>query len=517
MVATSDDMFRQLWLDWAIQAFNEQQEHYEKLEAYYNGDHELEFATDRWRETFGGEFEEFSDNWCGVVVDSLVSRMAVKGWDADGSQAKEMKKLAQEISDYNDLPAEELDLYTGTVSKGDGYLLVWESEDDPGEVDMVYHDPLEVNVIYDPENKRKIARAAKHWYDLEGRRHLRLYFDDHIEAYFIPDDTQAAFLTGFRLPDDRSELPPQWESEGPDIPNPYGRVPVFHFRNKRQNSTHGQSEIEVVIPVQNAVNKMLMDLMVGSEFGSFRQKWMTGAGHPPEGWKAGSGRVWATTDPNARFGEFGQIDLDPITKAIDSLIGHIAKITNTPMHYLRPSGDMPSGEALKTAESGLVTKAAQRAKTWGPAWADAMSFAMQIKENRFEPIPRDERVTPLWDAFDIRHDLEQAQTAQLKALLGIPLEKLWMEHFGYDDEQIAEFKKINADIVASVLAAAAAQAGQVPPGAPSDATGPNLTQVLAMLGKGETSKTAAGEATPSPQPNTGPPASPTRRARGFRD
>lgn len=502
------------WVQWAVDAFNDANEQYARLEAYYIGDHELEYATDRWLDTFGTEFEEFSDNWCGVVVDAIASRLTVTGWDCDGPNGEQLKTMAQDIHDYNDLTAEELDLYTGTVSKGDGYLLVWPSEDDPGEVDVVYHDATDVNVLYDPSNLRKIARGAKHWYDLDGVRHLRIYYPDRIEPYVIPDSTTGAATSGYLIPDWDDTLPPGWEREGARIPNPYGRVPIFHFRNKKNNSTHGLSEITSVIPIQNAVNKLLMDLMVGSEFGSYRQKWMAGAGHPPEGWKAGTGRVWATTDPNARFGEFGQVDLEPITRAIESLIGHIAKITATPMHYLRPSGDMPSGEALKTAEAGLIKKCEQRSKTFGSAWSQAMSFALEIKGSKPE-----KPVTPIWDAFEIRHDLEQAQTAQLKAILGIPIEVLWKEHFAATDEQVKEWKSINAEIVASILKSVLAQTGQVPPGA-EDASmpkGTSIAQILAAVGKGVTADTAAGEATVNPQPNSNPPASSTRRSRGFRD
>lgn len=509
MALTDVTDVKKTWLEWAIKAFEDAQENYERYEAYYNGEHELEFATDRWQDVFGNEFEEFADNWCGVVVDALAHRLKITGWDCDDS--KECREAAQDIWDFNDLTNEEQELYVSTITKGDGYAIVWPSEDEPGKIDVVVNDALEVNVFYDPADRRKISRAAKHWWDDNGDQHLNLYFTDRTEQYMVPDNVTAAQLAGFDLPD--IPLPQGWHKSGADIPNTHNLVPVFHFRNRRQNATHGLSEISSVIPVQNAVNKLLMDLMVGSEFGSFRQKWMTGAGHPADGWKAGTGRVWATTDPNARFGEFGQIDLEPIMHSIDALVGHIAKITATPMHYLRTSGDMPSGEALKTAESGLVTKGTARQTQFGSSWTKVMNFAVELKLGKKEPHP----ITPIWESVETRHDLEQAQTAQLKAVLGIPLEVLWKEHFGYSDEQIEEFKKTNADLVARVISDTMAQTGQQAPGADILPPGLNLTQVAALLGKGVTSKTEAGESTVNPQPNTSPPASPTRRSTGFRD
>jgi len=281
-----------------------------------------------------------------------------------------------------------------------------------------------------------------------------------------------------------------------------------------------------------------MDLMVGSEFGSFRQKAIASAGQPRGGFRTGGDRVWATTDTNAKFFEFGQIDLEPIYKSVESLIGHIAKVTQTPMHYLRTSGDMPSGEAMKTAESGLVKKIVDRQQNWGWTWADVMAYAVEI-ESGSRP---EEPITPKWQSAETRHDLEQAQTAQLKSILGVPLKQLWGEHFSYTEEQIEEFEKNNRALAAAVLAQVVAQVGQLPPGsekvtadpaalielvkganpigapaATGDDEGLNISQVLALLGKGVTAQTTAGEATTKPQPNTTPPPSPTRRSRGFKD
>lgn len=510
---------RQNWIDWAVAAFEHQREEYERFEDYYSGDHKLEFATERWKDTFKDEFDEFADNWCGVVVDALAQRMKVTGWDCDGED--DCSEVAQAIWEGNELEYEEQDLYIGSISKGDGYLMVWPTAEDDwlneSGVDMVYHDASDVNVVYEGMDRRRIVRAAKKWQDEDGQNHLRVYLPDRILQYFVPADAvkNAMLLAGVGIDDE--VLPQGWQKEGPDILNPWAPViPIFHFKNRRASSTHGISEIDNVIPVQNAVNKLWMDLMVGSEFGSFRQKWMAGAGHPKEGWKAGPSRVWATTDPSAKFGEFGQIDLEPLNRSIEMAVGHIAKITQTPMHYLRSSGDMPSGEALKTAESGLVKKAINRQRIWSGAWSQSMMFAFRVLGRNPE-----HRVYPIWQDAETRHDLEQGQVAQLKALLGIPLEQLWKEHFDYTDEQIAEFKDVNADTMAKILAMQLKQAGQEAPGTAiqsgSIPGNMNVTQLAALAGKAVTSQGPAGEATPNPQANTRPPASPTRRSSGFKD
>jgi hypothetical protein len=414
-------------------------------------------------------------------------------------------------------------------------MIAWPEDDE--QIAIYYNDATEVTVYYDPSRRRRISRAAKKFIDEQGQAHLYLYFPDRCEKYFVPSDASAdevaAIQMGLSSP---SDMPSGWVKEGPDVPNPYGVVPVFHFKNRALGATNGLSELKSVIPVQNAVNKMLMDLMVASEFGSFRQKWVAGGGQPKDGWRVGGDRVWATTDPQAKFGEFGQVDLEPIFKAVDVLVGHLAKITQTPLHYLRSSGDMPSGEALRTSESGLIKKCLARQKQWGSAWSKIMGFALQVETGEKPKSP----VFPVWRDPETRHDLEQAQTAQLKSILGIPLTQLWAEHFDYTQQQIAAFEKENAAIAASVLATVIAQVGQLPPGAEQVAATPqqlmeliqtakandampgergpaDISQLLALLPKSVTAQTTAGEATAKPQPNSRPPASPTRRSTGFKD
>jgi hypothetical protein len=515
------------WIQWAERTLGERLEKYNTYEAYYEGDHPLVFATEKWEEAFGTVFEEFADNWCGVVVDAAAQRMEILGWE---SEDKAAAKAAEDMWDTKFIGLEAEEVHTQAFVKGDSYIMVWESDDDANDPELYYNDATEVQVHYDSRKKRRITRATKRWIDEDGTNHLAVYFPDHTELYFIPSSTTAAQVAAGIVVPLPTSIPLGWQRDA-IVENPYGVIPVFHFKNRGSGGTHGISEIKNVIPLQNGINKMLMDLMLGSEFDSFPQKWMAGGGHPKDGWKTGQNRLWATTDPNARFGEFGQIDLEPIMKSVEMFVGHVAKITQTPMHYLRSSGDMPSGEALKTAESGLVHKVTNRQQHWKMSWSQGMGMMLQI--NGLDPSAP---VFPVWKSAETRHDLEQAQVGQLKAILGIPLEQIWSEHFNYSDEEIRRFKKLNLATFTAVLQKVVAQVGQLPPGiqdgvasaggTPPGAPGlsqpgaggtPDLTQLLALLPKSVTAQTPAGEATTHPQPHSRPPGSPTRRNTGFKD
>ena len=540
VVATTTEEARHNWVTWALNVLNEKLEDYERFQDYYDSDHSLEFRTDKWDEAFGTEFEEFADNWCQIVVDSVAQRLEILGWDTKGeSNAPQAQaKQVEEIFDRNYGTLEADDIHTQALVKGDSFLTVWEDPDEQGKAQFFFNDATEMQVFYDPRNPRRIARAAKQFMNLSGEVFLYIYLPDRVERWYQPNsltpDQFAAMSAGLINAQDALNL--GFVPEGPDFKNPFNQVPVFHFKNRGRGLPYGLSELKTVIPMQNAINKLWMDLMVGSEFGSYRQKWGATGAQPATGFRTGGDRMWVTSDTNAKFGEFGQVDLEPMFKAIEVAVAHVGKTTQTPMHYLRTSGDMPSGEALKTAESGLVQKVEDRQKHWGSQWGRAMQFALKI-EGVEEP---DNTIYPKWKDAETRHDLEQAQTAQLKSILGIPLEQLWSEHFNYSEDEIAEFKDQNKAVAAQVLARVMAQISQLPPGAEQvtatpqqliellrndpnqmgnagDGQGLDVSQILAMLPKSATGGTTAGEATAKPQVNTRPPASPTRRSSGFKD
>ena len=68
---------------------------YAKTERYYNGDHDLAFATEKFQNTFGTLFREFALNLCPVICDAVRDKMRVTGFSveatADSSQKSEVR------------------------------------------------------------------------------------------------------------------------------------------------------------------------------------------------------------------------------------------------------------------------------------------------------------------------------------------------------------------------------------------------------------------------------------------
>ena len=170
------------------------------------------------------------------------------------------------------------------------------------------------------------------------------------------------------------------------IPNPFGVVPVFHFANNSDLAAAGRSELEDAIPIQDGLNKSVLDMLVAMEFSSYRQRWAAGIeieydkdGNAIAPFKAGIDHVWIAADPSARFGDFGTAELEQFLKVKDSFRIDIASVTGTPLHYLLPyANEFPSGEALRKAETRFVAKVRSRQLSYGRVWADAMELGMKI-------------------------------------------------------------------------------------------------------------------------------------------
>jgi hypothetical protein len=73
---------------------------------------------------------------------------------------------------------------------------------------------------------------------------------------------------------------PAFRQDGPAfghvVPNPYGVVPVFHFANNADLGMTGRSELEAAMPVQDGLNKSVLDMLVAMEFSAYRQRWAAG-------------------------------------------------------------------------------------------------------------------------------------------------------------------------------------------------------------------------------------------------
>jgi len=225
------------------------------------------------------------------------------------------------------------------------------------------------------------------------------------------------------------------------VENPFGVVPVFHFANNADIGEFGRSELETAMPVQDGLNKSVLDMLVAMEVSAFRQRWAAGieiqidpeTGKEIAPFRSGLDTLWLTESPDAKFGDFAATELEQFLKVKDGFRIDIASVTGTPLYYLMPhTRAVPSGESLRKAETRFLAKVRDRQEQFGAVWAEAMSFALKIAGH-----PGVSLVTH-WEDPAPTSEREILENLRIKKELGISTEQA-LKEAGYGD---AEAKRI---------------------------------------------------------------------------
>lgn len=422
---------------WALEQLRAREADYTKYGDYYRGDHKLTFATDKFRDAFGGLLAAFADNLCKAVVNTLADRLQVIGFASETGE--QVGADAWTVWQANRMDRRSGEAHIEALRCGDGYVIVWPGVD--GAPRIHPQKASQITIEYDTEEPGAILKAAKAWRDNLKRWRLNLYYPDRIEKYAtaIPASTDVSSTYTEPMPWSEGafavlEVP----GESWPVPNPWGRVPVFHFANDADVGDLGQSELESVIPLQDGLNKAVCDMMVAMEFVALPQRWATGleveiddvTGRPKAPFVPGADRIWSVGAPDTRFGQFEAANLGQFLAVQDSFRTEIARVSRTPMHHIVPT-TFPSGEAMKTAEEPLVNKARDRAIAWGNVWEDAMAFALAIAGQPGV------QLSCLWRDPSPRNDLSSVQVQLGKKELGVS-QAQGLRELGYSDEQIEQ-------------------------------------------------------------------------------
>ena len=136
-------------------------------------------------------------------------------------------------------------------------------------------------------------------------------------------------------------------------------------------------------------------------------------------------------------GQFQVADLGNYTRAIETLVQHVASQTRTPPHYFYLSGQFPSGEALRSAEAGLVSKARRKQRHFGEAWEEVVRLALRLAgDDRAEP-----KIETIWGDPETCTESEHVDALVKLKALNVPDQPLW-ERAGFSPTEIARFDQL---------------------------------------------------------------------------
>lgn len=434
---------------------------------YADGMQPLVYSSTKLREIFHKLDARFIKNICAVVVDSVTDRLILDQLVVDGNE--DMTAQLQAVRESSGLLDDEVQIHEDIAITGEAFVIIWPSQDQPDQVvlpdgtpadistmggpenviiEAFRNDPRMCHVEYEFSNPRRPRFAAKWWEEDEYLR-MTLYYRDHLENY-----TTRGKVVNDILPDDKAFIPWSDENMAPIVENPFGIIPVFHFRGSRRRPA---SQLQNVIPLQDTINKLIADMMVAAEFGAYPQRYVISQAGI-QNLQNAPNTIWdlVASDQGSQptsAGQFDAADLDNYLKSIDAFTNDVGVITRTPKHFFYVQGGDPSGEALIAMEAPLNKKVTKIQTALQPTWRDVASFLLQL-------IGLNRGTAKLWAQYQRPETVQPKTEAEIRKLdkeTGIPLKSI-LRNSGYSTEDLAlieqdmeEEQKKQADYAAATL------------------------------------------------------------------
>jgi hypothetical protein len=452
----------------------------DEFKGFFLGEQPLKFASNEWAEEHQARYEGFADNWTEVVANSNAERITLDGVKiptssnkASAKQTPQERKLMDMFLSLNFDSLSQQGFLESIISRR-SFAYVWNGEDGEGSVGD-WKDPSEAIVEYDPFTGRDRRFGAMFWDD-ETRLHAHLY--TKTEVFHFSREKGVVSSGGLILPSNVS-LPGQWEfHEDTSGVNHLGVVPLVEFPNRPILKKGPLSDISGVMAMQEAINLLWAYLFSAADFAGMPARVIMGQAPPKipildeNGVKVGErtvdpieltrGRMLWLTGQNATIGQWESAKLDVFTAVIEQAVGHIAAQTRTPPHYLVANKGLSnlSGDALKAAETGLVSKVRQTISYFEPSVrALFVLIALQSGDKRLAEAAK--RSKPQWKDVENRSEAQASDALLKKQQAGYPFEWLLRED-GKSPDEISEIMAMKEAESQRALAAGVADLIRAP-------------------------------------------------------
>lgn len=413
----------------------------------YDAGQQFVALTARLRMFLGGDANDNSADYarlrlnvCRIVLSSVVDRLILAGMDSDerpvqlrdpGGETRTVKPVAAwawRVWQQNRMDAKQRAAHEAVLRDSEAFVLVdWNNAQQRPR--LIPHqryvdgdmggDANGCKAFYrndDPD--QDLLFVTKRWSDIlvsggsrTSRQRLTIYYHDRIEKY--------AGLPGAwgEVKDDPAEpWPIPWlHRDG----SPLG-IPIAHGR-----SSAGM-EAREAWPLQNAINKVFVDLMAESDIAAFRIL-------AAFGWKPVDKRgnplpiepgTWVGSEnPNGTIQEIAGADLSQFLNVIDSLMFKVATVTDTPVSRFIVTKQVAAEGSQKEQSGPLLNKIRNRSGELGNMWEDAFSIARRL-ENTFgtgERLDETAQLSAQWEPLEARDEAAEIAKAEAYDRLGLPL------------------------------------------------------------------------------------------------
>lgn len=476
MLLSTEEEARQ-WLYRLAQGLIDRQPRYDILESYVAGDFSLPSGDPRYVKALRELQQKAKTNYVALVTNAPCERMEVQGFRFGNDPDTPADETANEIWQYNnmDLNSQIAHITAATYSRS--YVMVSPPSEGEKYPIITVEDPRCTIVEHDPARQNKIRAGLKMWNDdILGYSIAVVYLPDSIHFF---RGKAASYYQNIDYDTLKQRLisAGSWEYMGTEV-NPLNEVPIVPL-NWRPG-LHGTSlaEAEEGFTIQDRINATILDRMIISRAQAYKQRWAKGikipksdSGQAKPPFDPGADILWAVESPEAQFGEFKEADITMILKAVRDDVGDLAAITKTPPHYLLGEIVNASGDALKAAETGLVSKTKARIKTAGWTWEKVIKLAFGWMGDTGKQ--NEVLAETIWADPESRSRAELADAILKETQMGLPPEMAF-ERLGLTPSQIQramQLKRQEEMRQAMLLAAQTSMQPQRPgqnPNRPSD-------------------------------------------------
>lgn len=380
-----------------FEAISQKSNNYKTLFDYYDGKHPLKYSTEKLRRAFERVGAYFAQNWIAVVVDAVLDRLIIKGFDAQDEMVNAAIDAAWRD---NQLDIVSQDCHEAACITGEGFIIADVLTD--GSIRYYNNDPRLCHALYDDNQPNEIRVAGKLWVDtVEDLTRLNLYYPDRIEKYKARGANTAG---GFEL----AEVSP--------LPTPF--YPIFHYSLKARD-TSASLISPATLSLQDAINKLFSDMLIASEFNSAKLRFIISQADPGDISASPGLMTWlpaAVEGQGTDIKEFGGDDLGKYIDAAMKIAETMAVVTRTPRHYLIGTGANISGDALIAMETPLHNKVERIKERLDVTWTKlGRSLSAWLGINNSGAI------TTVWQPVITSQPYVAAQTLRENVASGIPL------------------------------------------------------------------------------------------------
>jgi hypothetical protein len=219
---------------------------------------------------------------------------------------------------------------------------------------------------------------------------------------------------------------------------PWGFLPVVHIQNIAQPYYYeGQSDVELLVPLQDELNTRLSDRASRITFQSFKMY----LGKGIEGFEdrpISPGRMWCTDNPEAAIEEFGgdaatpseNMHIAEIREAMDKASGVTPVVAGVLKNKL---GNLTSAVALRLTFMGMLSKNERRRFTYTEGLTKIAKMVLAILDTAhiYKTSEADREIDIIFPSPLPENMMEKLKEAQIKKELGVPTEQVLRE-LGYD-------------------------------------------------------------------------------------